>query len=67
MAKQNVRKFTLALQDEARIWAEFEAIRRGVSLTQNINAAILEQRDHASDEVREAFEVYLNTRVEQEQ
>lgn len=59
---QAAKKFTLALQPEAQVWLEFEAARRGTSVTQTINQAVLEQRDSAPENVKQVFEAFLETR-----
>ena len=56
------KKFNLSLNEDAQVWLEFEAARRGTSVTQCINQAITEQRDNASENVREVFKAFLATR-----
>lgn len=56
------KKFTLALQEDAQVWLEFEAARRGISVTACINEAIREQRDGAAENVKQVFEAFLATR-----
>lgn len=56
------KKFNLALSEDAQVWLEFEAARRGTSVTQCINQAIAEQRDNAPDNVKEVFKAFMATR-----
>lgn len=56
------KKFNLSLTADAQVWLEFEAARRGTSVTGCINEAIIEQRDNAPENVREVFKAFLATR-----
>lgn len=62
MARQERKKFTLAMDEDSQVWLEFEAARRGISVTACINEAIREQRDNAPQAVRDVFSAFMDTR-----
>lgn len=64
MARE-VKKMNVALDLDVVPWLEIEAGRRGCSQTALINAALREQQEHASDDVKAAFAALMATREQQ--
>lgn len=59
-----VKKFNLAIQEDVLDWLTFEAARRKTSVTGCINEAIAEQKENASDEVKQLYKQFVESRNE---
>lgn len=58
------KKFNLAISEDVLDWLTFEAARRGTSVTGCINQAIAEQKENASDTVKQLYRQFVESRNE---
>ena len=57
------KTMNISVPEECRDWVQFEAARRGLSMASYLKALIEEDRDSASDEVKDAYKVFCSVMV----